>query len=141
MQAPAVPLQLQNINPSSKALRVLWFRKAKAHGLDHHINMHETLTTMVFFCSLLPLHADLCPTVPIYDGRVKSGKPFTFTTQDFRDLTSWPLYKKGGRDLPEDAVVAVGYTMNTYNSERTGAMVLSTNVQFVILLAVPVSKV
>ena len=71
----------------------------------------------------------------------KTGKPFTFTDDDFRSLASWPLYKKGNRDLPSDAVVAVGYTLNTYTYERTKGMVLSSNVQFVILLAVPVDTV
>jgi hypothetical protein len=77
-------------------------------------------------------------TVPIYDGRLKS-KAFTFSDKDFIDLPSWPLYKKGNRELPLDAVVAVGYTINTYSTERY-ALALSLNVQFVILLAVPAAE-
>ena len=83
------------------------------------------------------IFSDIClaHTVPIYDGRPKT-KPFTFSAEDFRQLPSWPLYKKGNRDLPADAVVAIGYTLNTYSSNHAGT-VLSSNVQFAILLALP----
>jgi hypothetical protein len=77
-----------------------------------------------------------CP-VPIYDGRTKAGRPFVFTDKDFQDLSSFPLFKNGSQDLPVDSVVAVGYTLSTYYAERSGVTVLSSNVQFVILLGVP----
>lgn len=75
-------------------------------------------------------------TVPIYDGRAKAGRPFTFTDKEFQDLSSFPLYKNGSRDLPVDSVVAVGYTLSTYFAERSGMTVLSSNIQFVILLGI-----
>ena len=74
--------------------------------------------------------------VPIYDGRAKGGKPFTFTDNNFRELSSWPLYRDSAEDAPADAVLAVGYTLNTYAGKNS--TVLSSNVQFVILLALPV---
>ena len=76
------------------------------------------------------------PTVPIYDGR--SG--FNFTEEEFLELATLPLYKDGTRDLPEKAVVAVGYSVNTYTGEKSGSTNLSTNVQFVILLGIAAAK-
>ncbi|KAF8877033.1 hypothetical protein BD779DRAFT_1475393 [Infundibulicybe gibba] len=76
--------------------------------------------------------------VPIYDGRGKTTSPFKFTGKDFDRLTTMPLYRKGHEDLPNDAIVAVGYTLNTYISHYNGGSSehLSVNVQFVILLAI-----
>jgi hypothetical protein len=76
--------------------------------------------------------------VPIYDGRPTQPYPegFLFTDQHFRDLCKFPLFGKGSRDLPADSLVAVGYTISTYVSERYPDPKLSTNVQFVILLGV-----
>ncbi|KAF8872049.1 hypothetical protein BD779DRAFT_1477799 [Infundibulicybe gibba] len=76
--------------------------------------------------------------VPIYDGRGKTTSPFKFTASDFDRLTAMPLYKKGREELPTDAIVAVGYTLNTYDSHYGGVSTeqLSVNVQFVILLAI-----
>ena len=73
--------------------------------------------------------------VPIYDGRANTAKPFTFTEEDFQELSSWPLYRQGSHDLPADAVTAIGYTVNTFTG--SSSVVLSTNIQFVILLALP----
>ena len=69
--------------------------------------------------------------VPIYDSHMKK-KAFTFTDENFCDFPSWLLFHKGGQDLPADAVVAVGYTLNIYTGPSLS--VLLTNVQFVILL-------
>ena len=77
--------------------------------------------------------------VPIYDGRpVKGAREFTFSDADFSKLSSWPQYEKGARDLPYDAIVSVGYTLNTFGEgPRGGPNCLSTNLHFVILLALP----
>jgi hypothetical protein len=77
-----------------------------------------------------------CSPVPIYDGRCKAGDSdgFSFTESNFNNLLSLPLYKKGSRDLPANAVVAVGYTLSTYIGKQTGSPILSSNIQFVILL-------
>jgi len=69
-------------------------------------------------------------SVPIYDGR----QSFHFTDANFQNLSGWPLYKGGRRDLPDNSVVAVGYTLSTYVGGNSGATCLSSNVQFVILL-------
>ncbi|KAF8884362.1 hypothetical protein BD779DRAFT_1787287 [Infundibulicybe gibba] len=76
--------------------------------------------------------------VPIYDGRAKTSLPFKFTDKDFDRLTSLPLYRNGQEDLPVDAVVAVGYTLNTYDRRYNGGSTeqLSSNVHFVILLGI-----
>jgi hypothetical protein len=104
------------------------------------ISMRVALTRKVPSISFCLIWADApSHSVPIYDGRSKLGKPFTFSNQDFADLPTWPLYKKGNRDLPTDSVVAVGYTMNTYTTDRV-AKALSSNVQFAILLAVPAAE-
>jgi hypothetical protein len=73
--------------------------------------------------------------VPIYDGRETSThSAFQFTDEDFRNLPSWPLYQEGSCEIPLDAVVAVGYTLSTYVG-NSGLRCLSTNAQFVVLLA------
>jgi hypothetical protein len=74
--------------------------------------------------------------VPIYDGRSKAGRPFSFSDHDFQNLSSFPLYREGNKDLPHNAVVAVGYTLSTYFGERSGMSILSSNIQFVIFLGV-----
>ncbi|KAF8881013.1 hypothetical protein BD779DRAFT_1675678 [Infundibulicybe gibba] len=76
--------------------------------------------------------------VPIYDGRAKTSLPFKFTDKDFDRLTSMPLYRNGREDLPMDAIVAVGYTLNTYVRHYNGGSTeqLSSNVLFVILLGI-----
>ena len=72
----------------------------------------------------------------MYDGRARSGKPaFTFSVADFDKLSTWPLYKKGTCEIPVDSIVSVGYTLGTYKG--TTGPVLSSNIQFVIVLAVP----
>ncbi|KAF8800969.1 hypothetical protein BYT27DRAFT_7245428 [Phlegmacium glaucopus] len=76
--------------------------------------------------------------VPIYDGRsVEGAREFTFSDTDFAKLSSWPLYERGLQDVPYDAVVSVGYTLNTFGEGPRGPNGLSTNLHFVILLALP----
>lgn len=79
----------------------------------------------------------LCqPLVPVYDGRARNGRPgFGFSDADFQKLSSWPLYRKPPCEVPTGAVVSVGYTVSTYTG--TTEPVLSSNIQFVILLAAP----
>lgn len=74
----------------------------------------------------------------IYDGRKQQNREaFAFMQQDFNTLASWPLYKGGRKDLPSDAVLAVGYTLSTYTSHA--GLQVSTNIQFVILLGLPLA--
>lgn len=77
--------------------------------------------------------------VPIYDGRlVKGACELTFSDADFSKLNTWPLYEQGHQDLPYNSVVSVGYTLNTFGEgPRGGPNGLSTNLHFVILLALP----
>lgn len=58
-----------------------------------------------------------------------------FTDDDFANLSSWPLYRKGAVDIPTDSIVSVGYTLSTYKGS-TGP-VLSSNVHFVIIVSTP----
>jgi len=90
----------------------------------------------VFFFFILAYPALV---VPIYDGRsVKGAREFSFSDADFSKLTTWPLYEQGIQDLPYDAIVSVGYTLNTFGEgPRGGPNGLSTNLHFVILLALP----
>ncbi|KAF8882600.1 hypothetical protein BD779DRAFT_1674939 [Infundibulicybe gibba] len=77
--------------------------------------------------------------VLIYDGRAKTARPFTFTPDDFSKLATWPIYKEGHADLPQNSLVTVGYTLNLYSwPSGSDNSQLSTNVHFVILLGVPV---
>lgn len=81
--------------------------------------------------------------VPIYDGRsVKGAREFTFSDADFAKLSTWPLYERGLQDVPCDAIVSVGYTLNTFGEgPRGGPNGLSTNLHFVVLLALPYDPV
>lgn len=73
-------------------------------------------------------------TVPVYDGRVGSGRKFNFTDDDFKNLPSWPLYRRGRGDIDPGTLVSVGHTISTYG---VGNRYLSTNIQFVIVLGKP----
>jgi hypothetical protein len=73
--------------------------------------------------------------VPIYDART-SG--FTFSADDIGCIKDLPLYKKGYKDLPQDAVVTVGYTAGTF-VYQTSQTALALNLMFVILLGIPLS--
>ena len=95
-----------------------------------------TTVCAVFIWSLMSL---IIPTVPIYEGRRKYGPGFTFSPEDFGSLSSLPLYWKGIRDLSEQAVVAVGYTLGTWIG-RNGEKNLSTNLQFLIVLGMAVAR-
>ena len=72
----------------------------------------------------------------MYDGRARNGKPaFAFSDNDFVSLSTWPLYKKGTSEIPADSIVSVGYTLGTYKGSSGPG--LSSNIQFVIVLATP----
>lgn len=72
--------------------------------------------------------------MPIYDIRQIK---FNFTAEGFTSLSSLPLYHGGISDLPQNAAVTVGYTVNTYPYIQKEAplksLALSLNVQFVML--------
>jgi hypothetical protein len=53
---------------------------------------------------------------------------------EFRSLSSMPHYCKGTSELPSDSIISVGYTLATYAGQS--GPVLSSNIQFVILLTV-----
>ncbi|KAK0442064.1 hypothetical protein EV421DRAFT_1904242 [Armillaria borealis] len=71
--------------------------------------------------------------VPIYDGHGKYGPEFLFAQEQFTALDSFPKYQG---DLPADSLVAVGSTLFLSNSSSGKS--LYTNVQFVILLGLPI---
>lgn len=73
--------------------------------------------------------------VPVYDGQARNGRPpFMFTDADFARLSSWPIYRKGAAEVPIESVVSVGYSLSTYRG--VSGLVLSSNIQFVVLLSV-----
>ncbi|RDB30829.1 hypothetical protein Hypma_005839 [Hypsizygus marmoreus] len=77
--------------------------------------------------------------VPIYDGRPgkNRGKPFTFSDEDFNGLSTWPLYAGGKHDIPSDSIVAVGYTLATFNVNKIPPVNLCSNIHFVVVLSTP----
>ena len=81
--------------------------------------------------------------VPIYD--VHKTK-FNFTAESFASLSSLSLYCGGISDLPQNAAVTVGYTVNTYpytqKEAPSNSLSFSLNIQFVMLhgYVVPDSK-
>lgn len=77
--------------------------------------------------------------VPIYDSRsVKGAREFRFSDADFSKLSTWPLYEQGLQDLPYDSIASVRYTLNTFGEGPRGSPNgLSTNLHFVVLLALP----
>ncbi|KAF8877979.1 hypothetical protein BD779DRAFT_1677050 [Infundibulicybe gibba] len=81
--------------------------------------------------------------IPIYDGRGKTGRQFTFSDTDFRELHTFPLYRGGREDVTSESVVAVGYTVNLFSRTVAGAVTnqLSTNLQFLILLGMTIPEV
>ncbi|KAH9953255.1 hypothetical protein BGW80DRAFT_1259407 [Lactifluus volemus] len=70
--------------------------------------------------SLVSVSADIISRsfddqIPIYDGRPDIGRNgFGFSDTDFRNLSTWPLYKGGSVELPVESVVSVIYTLGTY---------------------------
>ena len=77
---------------------------------------------------------DYYSLVPVYDVRKTK---FNFTAESFASLSSLPLYRGGISDLPQNAVVTVGYTVNTYPYNQKEApsksLTLSLNIQFFML--------
>jgi hypothetical protein len=63
-----------------------------------------------------------------------------FTEKDFQHIKELPLYRNGKKDLPDNAVVAIGYGLNTYTSQLNGTAILSSNALFVVLLGVPAAS-
>ena len=71
--------------------------------------------------------------VPIYDARKAD---FNFSEDDIAHIKDLPLYRKCLKDLPQDAVVTVGYTAGTF-IYQTSQTALALNLMFVILLGIP----
>jgi hypothetical protein len=104
-------------------------------GLSYPGSRRFEEKSMCSFCNYLHMTISLpLSAVPIYEGRLKKGPGFSFSKTDFDNLSRLPLYEGGKSDLPENALVAVGYTLNTYPGSQTGISFLSSNVQFAILL-------
>jgi hypothetical protein len=81
-------------------------------------------------------HGAFLSLVPIYDGQALSNKPaFNFSDADFRHLATRPLYKNNEEEVPLHSVISVGYTLAAYMG--TNGHALSSNLQFVIVLAIP----
>ena len=58
----------------------------------------------------------------------------SFNDSDFKCLSTWHLYCNGLiSELPDNAVVLVGYTLGTY--EGISRPIVSSNLQFIILLS------
>ena len=72
--------------------------------------------------------------MPVYDIRKTK---FNFTAESFASLSSLPFYRGGISDLPQNAAVLVGNTVNTYpyiqKEAPINSLALSLNVQFVLL--------
>ncbi|KAG6838557.1 hypothetical protein C0991_010709 [Blastosporella zonata] len=73
--------------------------------------------------------------VPIYDGRPSTGRPFTFSKDDFDALPSWRVYKDNKAELPAKSVVSVGYSPNSFKGNV--GVFLTLNIAFVIVLHTP----
>ena len=73
----------------------------------------------------------------MYDGCARNGHvAFMFTDDDFSNLSSWPLFRKGAVDIPAELIVSVGYALSTYKD--ASGPVLSSNVHFVIVISTPI---
>ena len=70
-----------------------------------------------------------------FDGRACEDRaPFSFNDSDFKCLSTWPLYHNGLiSELPDNAVVSVGYTLGMYKG--ISRPIVSSNLQFIILLS------
>lgn len=114
---------------------------APARRADNYITScsFEQRGKIYLFCFFFFFMTWAIFTVPIYDGHaVKGAQEFTFSNADFSKLATWPLYEHGLQDLPHDAIVSVGYTLNTFGEGPCGGPNgLSTNLHFVMLLALP----
>ncbi|KAF9455955.1 hypothetical protein BDZ94DRAFT_1315650 [Collybia nuda] len=74
--------------------------------------------------------------IPVYDGREGTGRKFTFSEADFKDLSSWPLYKRGNGEVDSGTLVSVGHTVGTFKG-ASGSLFLSMNIQFIIVIGKP----
>ncbi|KAG6839483.1 hypothetical protein C0991_002210 [Blastosporella zonata] len=74
--------------------------------------------------------------VPVYNGRPSTGRPFTFSKDDFDALPSWRRpYKGNEAELPNKSVVSVGYSPNSFKGNV--GVFLTLNIAFVIVLHTP----
>jgi hypothetical protein len=101
------------------------------------LHIRRALVSMNKVCFILYIVYLNLPfiVVPIYDGR----PDFQFRDSDFDSIKSLPLFLKGQMDVPLYGVVSVGYSINsyTYTKGEPGALALSPNVLFVIVLGIP----
>lgn len=82
-----------------------------------------------FYSSIILVNLTLNP-VPVYDGRrTATHAAFSFSDEDWAQLSRWPLYK---HELPKDALIATGYIFTTFSGSSKTC--LSPNLHFVILL-------
>jgi hypothetical protein len=101
---------------------------------DIILHLFDDQSKILFFRSDLII-LTITLTVSVYDRRPdKDRKGFGFSDTDFRNLSSWPLYKGGSVELPEDSIVSVIYMLSTYCGSV--GPVLTLNLISVILLSI-----
>ena len=101
--------------------------------LQLHCILKSVSSPLVTVSTEVALHSydDISMLVPVCDGRAsKDHKAFGFTDSDFKWLSSWLLYWGGQTEVPLDAVVLVGYTVDAYCGYS--GPVLSSNLLFAI---------
>ncbi|KAG6914909.1 hypothetical protein DXG01_014486 [Tephrocybe rancida] len=91
-------------------------------------------SSATFFASTTNTVVDFDANIPVYDGRSKTGDPFHFTGSNFDSLFSRPLYRGRHSEVPEEAVVAVGYSILCFGSDDS---FINTNALFIIILGLP----
>ncbi|KAG6915601.1 hypothetical protein DXG01_010804 [Tephrocybe rancida] len=91
-------------------------------------------SSATLFASTTNTVVDFDATIPVYDGCSQSGDPFRFTGSDFDLLFLRPLYRGRPSEVPEEAVVAVGYSISCFGSDDS---YINTNALFIIILGLP----
>ncbi|TFK73099.1 hypothetical protein BDN72DRAFT_956722 [Pluteus cervinus] len=72
--------------------------------------------------------------IPVFDGRASKGREFKFTAEEFQKLRTrkqWPT------EIPEGAIVAVGYTVNSWGKQENKYENVAYNLLFAIILHIP----
>ncbi|TFK66985.1 hypothetical protein BDN72DRAFT_899339 [Pluteus cervinus] len=73
--------------------------------------------------------------IPIFDGVASTGNAFDFSTTAFENLKNRSLWRSGEEDIPDNSIVAVGYTLSTWGDGEVKR--LNSNLVFAIVLHVP----
>ncbi|KAF9521618.1 hypothetical protein CPB83DRAFT_900489 [Crepidotus variabilis] len=98
----------------------------------------STLSSKAWFDKVFPNCLNFEEIVPVYDARGKEG--FKFDKDGLTSLINLLQYAPAGLralfDLPDDAVVVVGYTMNLWAAPTSEVLNLLLNVLFVVLLGI-----